>query len=277
MMVIRDRRRLKPFISLPDKKWSLLNDILTRLPRSFNRYFEPFLGTGAVFLTLEPEDAVVSDIRRELILTWRTIRDDPVAVSKSFDKHANEEKYFNLVKHVAVRTLSPAARAARFLYLNQTCNRHGGFYENAAGDFCGIFGGRDTELVLNRNNLRNISTLLKKGGVKVEHNSFEMILEQVDSGDFIYLDPPHIPSKDILSGKTKDGFGFSDYQILANVVKELDKRGCQFLLTTTDHTELEKLFERFPRERIEVMKYAYPPDGERTKIPFQELIIRNYN
>ena len=58
---------LKPFIKWAGGKRQILSEIKAQVPTEYNRYFEPFLGGGAVLLALQPSEAVVADINPEII------------------------------------------------------------------------------------------------------------------------------------------------------------------------------------------------------------------
>ena len=49
-------------------------EIVSYFPTAYNRYFEPFLGSGAVLATLAPKIAVGSDIFKPLMEIWQTLK-----------------------------------------------------------------------------------------------------------------------------------------------------------------------------------------------------------
>src|SRR5690606_13535634 len=91
----------QPFIKYPGGKRNLLGELKSRLPKKFNRYFEPFVGGGALFFDLEPERAIISDIGSELINMYKVVRDDvdglieALSLMKYYpDDLHKSEKYF---------------------------------------------------------------------------------------------------------------------------------------------------------------------------------------
>src|SRR5438309_601472 len=73
-----DRLPATPFVKWAGGKGQLLGQLAPFFPEpgSYHRYFEPFLGGGAVFFHLQPACAVLSDLNDELINAYEVIRDD---------------------------------------------------------------------------------------------------------------------------------------------------------------------------------------------------------
>lgn len=270
--------KCKPFLKLIDFKFPFLPKLFEYIPNNYNRYIEPFLGTGSLFLALEPEDAIISDIHRELVLCWRTVRDKPDEVVKEFKKHVPSREYFNILRGMNVSALSYAARAARVIYLTQAARTHA-YCETRNGNFALDFGPDNTKLVLNAQNLNRVAEALSRDGVRILHNSFEMVQEHAEENDFVYLDPPHLPlGKPIYSATTRDRFTYRDYKILTRVMRNLHEVGAKVLLTTNDRPELRKLFENSPFD-IDVgeVKKRVRDGAEVKVVTLNELVIFNYS
>ena len=52
-------------------------EIVRSFPENFNRYHEPFLGSGAVLATLWPASATASDTFKPLVDIWLALKNDP--------------------------------------------------------------------------------------------------------------------------------------------------------------------------------------------------------
>ena len=63
----------KPFLKWAGGKSQLLLSIRKLYPQTINRYLEPFLGGGAVFFDLSPENYLISDSNPELINVYKNI------------------------------------------------------------------------------------------------------------------------------------------------------------------------------------------------------------
>ena len=64
---------IAPFIKWAGGKRQLLAQIRERMPESFNNYYEPFVGGGAVIFDLLPTSAVINDINKALVNAYRQI------------------------------------------------------------------------------------------------------------------------------------------------------------------------------------------------------------
>lgn len=65
-----------PFVKWAGGKRQLLAQIRERMPREYNRYYEPFIGGGAVVFDLLPENALINDINEALINAYVQIREN---------------------------------------------------------------------------------------------------------------------------------------------------------------------------------------------------------
>jgi len=129
----------KPFIKWAGGKSHLLPVLRRCVPKNFGRYFEPFLGGGALFFNLCPTSAVLSDSNHELIHCYKIVRDRPQEAIERLSKLRIGEEEFYKTRATRPETLSDVARAARFIYLNKTC--FNGLYRvNKKGLFNAPFG-----------------------------------------------------------------------------------------------------------------------------------------
>lgn len=112
-------RPCRPFLKWVGGKRQLIPDLLARAPRSFGRYFEPFVGRGALFFHLRPRNAVLADANERLIRTYRGIRDDVGAVIDLLRTYPYESDFYCRFRALDVDARSDAEVAAWFVYLNR--------------------------------------------------------------------------------------------------------------------------------------------------------------
>lgn len=128
-----------PFLKWPGgKRWAGCH--ISALVQRYleNRYFEPFLGGGAVFFRLAPSSAVLSDLNSELIEVYSTVRDYPEELQTKLSGFPVEKSFYYSIRESSDSTR--IGRVARFLYLNRTA--FGGIYRvNQLGQFNVPFGG----------------------------------------------------------------------------------------------------------------------------------------
>ena len=138
--------------------------------------------------TLSPAKAILGDLNPELIATYIEVKYRIDAVLKALLrlKPFDRNQYLQLRK-VEPTTMSPPARAARFIYLNRHCfngiyrtNLQGQFNVPYSGVRCGGFPSRDVFL--------NCSSRLRQA--RFVKGDFEKVLQQAQKGDLVYMDPP---------------------------------------------------------------------------------------
>lgn len=241
----------------------------------FQRYFEPFLGGGAVYLALAPRRAVLSDLNADLMNAWQVVRDNPEALMAALDMHVYERAHYYRVRALDPAALDPVQRAARFIYLNKTC--YNGLYRvNREGRFNVPFGRypRPPKLY-DRANLLALSRLLRDAELRCA--PFEEATRDAGPGDFVYLDPPYDPLSPTanFTSYTRGNFTRDDQRRLADHVRELDRRGCLVAVSNSDTPEIRELYRGFRIETVHMPRNINcKPDG---RSPVHELLITNFD
>lgn len=233
---------MKPIIKWVGGKSQLAQQIRERLPKSFNTYYEPFLGGAAVLLDLNPTNAVVSDINPELINMYRQVQsfeDKLVWELDRLDTHHefytdDPKAFYYIVRDEFNRNLgtNTPEQAARFIYLNKHC--FNGLYRvNKKGEFNVPFNGRLLGHSYDIQGLREASTRLKD--VDIRCGDYLDAVKDAGKDDFIFIDPPYDVLTDTsFTDYTKDGFGSEEQRKVADLFKELTNRGCKCMLTNHD-------------------------------------------
>jgi len=187
----------RPFVKWVGGKRQLLKQFLQMHlypPEKFNpktgRYFEPFVGGGAVFFDLLPERAFLSDLNSELVVTYNVIKTDLGKLIVSLKKYKLDKEYFLRVRTQNPKELSDIDVASRFIYLNRT-GFNGMYRVNSRGGFNVPFGKYNNPLICDENNLRKVSRALQN--VEIKSQDYKRVLEKAKKGDFIYFDPPYYP------------------------------------------------------------------------------------
>ena len=89
-LVSDEEKKAEPFVKWVGGKRGILDIIIPALPASFNSYFEPFVGGGAVFFALaeKAHGGSLGDVNNELLKTYRVIRDKPDLLLKKLEEHS---------------------------------------------------------------------------------------------------------------------------------------------------------------------------------------------
>ena len=266
-----------PVIKWAGGKRQLLPELKRRLPASYNRYFEPFIGGGALYFDIAPFDAYISDINPELVNLYEVIRDDVEALISDLSSHENSSEYYNeiraLDRNPNYTNISPVRKASRFIYLNKTC--FNGLYRvNRKGFFNVPFGRYANPNFLNKESLYAASEVLQT--TQIECASFENILNFVKKGDFVYFDPPYIPLSQTASftSYSKEDFGMDKQVQLKSLCDKLSAMGVNFMLSNSDTPISNELYSEYNVEKIYASRSINSKADGRGKIA--EIIVRNY-
>jgi len=267
------QEKIKPFVKWAGGKTQILPYLLKKVPEKFNTYFEPFLGGGALFFALLPTNAFLSDKNEELINAYIVIRDQVEDLIKSLKKHKNEKDYYYYIRALDPKNLSPVERASRFIYLNKTCY-NGLWRVNSKGKFNVPFGKYKNPKICDEKILRQISKTLK--GKKIFCADFEEVISFAKPGDFIYFDPPYYPLSNSanFTKYISDDFGEEDQKRLANVFRELDKKGCYVCLSNSNTNFIKELYQGYHIQIVIANRYINCKGNKRKGI--KELMITNY-
>lgn len=266
-----------PIVKWLGGKRQIMTDLLCNIPKSFNRYFEPFIGGGALFFELQSDNAYISDINEELINLYTVVKDNVFDLIIDLNKHEVSKDYFLKIRNIdradEYNNLSNIQRASRFIYLNKTC--FNGLYRvNSQGQFNVPFGNYKNPRIVDENNLINCSQLLKKTEIKCA--DFSAILNKVEKGDFVYFDPPYVPLNNTsnFTSYTKEGFSLDLQYKLWEVCNELDRKGVYFMLSNSDTKFVNDLYANYKIIKVFATRAVNAKADGRGKIT--EVLVRNY-
>ena len=158
----------RPFIKWAGGKRRLLEQYapIFPAPRQYCRYFEPFLGGGAVFFSLHPSQAVLADLNAELINCYQMVKDQPEQLIQRLSKHKVNEQYFYKLRQLEPHALPNLERSSRFIYLNKTC--YNGLYRvNKSGQFNVPFGRYKQPLICDPSAIHIASQTLQNADLQV--------------------------------------------------------------------------------------------------------------
>lgn len=265
--------RIIPFLKWAGgKRWFTLR-YLNMVPNKYRRYFEPFLGSGAVFFALRPKRAVLSDINADLINCYRAIRDDPEAISEHLIEHHNahcKEHYY------LTRTQKPAdpiGRAAWLIYLNRTC-WNGLYRVNKRNEFNVPIGSKKN-VVLPTDDFSGIGNLLV--GAEILCQDFEKTIDAAGHDDFVFVDPPYTVDHN-LTGFLKYNdkvFSWEDQIRLRDAVKRAADRGAQVLVTNANHNSVREIYSQTGRLDTVHRASVLAADANH-RIRTEELVVRTW-
>lgn len=242
----------KPFLRWVGGKQAFVARFKTLLPPVAGTYFEPFLGSGAVFFHLQrahgrPLEAVLGDSNLQLIQTFDAVRTEPdavhhelVALQNKYSSAADKAEFFYRVR-VAYNEELPAADPAKFIFLNRTC-WNGLYRVNQHGFFNVPYGRPKGERVIpDLEELRNAGAALIRA--KLRASSWENTITRAKPGDFVFLDPPYYSDIERDDRKYRARyFTLANHERLAERLRNLADRGVDFILTNSAEQEMIDLY-----------------------------------
>ena len=262
------KSRANPFVKWVGGKRALIPDIVPLLPNGFNNYFEPFVGGGAVFFSLESrlKEVFLSDINLDLVITYKVIAKEPKQLIRLLKEHQSQhgKSYYRKIRDKVVD--DSVSVAARFIYLNKTC--YNGLYRvNKQGKFNVPIGSYRNPNICDEENLLAVSEVLKKASI--DHHSFEQIEPQ--AGDLIYCDPPY---DNTFTGYSGNGFGLKDQEALRDKCMEWSKSGIHVMVSNSDTENIRELYKNFNLNNVQAARNINCKGNGRGKVG--ELIITSY-
>jgi DNA adenine methylase len=270
---------VQPFLKWAGGKRQLVPELLKYLPDHDGRYYEPFIGGGALLLTLRPQKATISDSNAELINCYRVVRDALDDLIEDLRQHRNEAAHFYQIRSwdrqadFALKT--PVQKASRIIFLNKTCY-NGLFRVNSQGQFNAPFGRYQNPKILDEAVLNAVSDYLNGGEIDILNADFAETVTTASQGDFVYFDPPYDPVSDTASftGYDMNGFNQDEQERLKSVVDELTAKGCKVLLSNAYTEFIRDLYKDYNHVRVTATRAINSNAKKRGKI--NEILIMNY-
>jgi len=274
------RVEAQPFLKWAGGKAQLLVQFDKLFPKEIDRYFEPFLGGGAVFFHLKARFphmiAHLRDNNDELVNTYIAVRDYPKELMRRLDKHLAEfrsdrERYYYLVRswHHLPKA-ETVERAARMIFLNKTCF-NGLWRVNGRGEFNVPIGSHANPALYDIDNILAASWALRDAHLSTQ--DFRDTLNETRNGDFIYIDPPYYPLSPTASftSYTKEDFGGEEQRELAALFAAAAKRGVRLMLSNSDTAFVGKLFSGFEVKIVRARRAINCDGKKRGKI--DEVVV----
>lgn len=295
---------MKPIIKWVGGKSQLADKLLSKMPQniliklkdpqSSIRYFEPFLGGGAVTFVLAPTNAYLNDINFALINMYNAVKyhlNELINLINDYDTDITSKKYYalrnvfnqkllnlsninvsqiNLSKINSFNINIDIELAALFIFLNKH-GFNGLFRVNKNGEFNVPFN-QSNRSSININNLSDVSNYLQN--VHLFCGDFINITQLVQPDDFVFIDSPYPPLKDkTFSEYNAIKFSNDDHIRLAHEVIRLDKLHAYVMITNHDTPLIRSLYSQFNIDKVTVSRNINSVGTNRKS---EEIIITNF-
>ena len=276
---------LKPILKWAGGKRQLLPKIDELLPEQFNKYYEPFIGAGALFFEMKPSVAYINDINTELYILY-SVLSDPVKTNKLIKLLDNyilkqaqnpDDIYNSLIgSYKNTTALTDIEIAARLIYLNKTC--FNGLYRvNKKGHFnVPRDKKRNNVNVYDVDNIIDISNFFINNSIHISNTDFEIVCDTCEPGDFVYFDPPYDKLDDTTmhTAYSKDGFNKDDQIRLFELFKRLSDNGVYCMLSNNATPFILDLYKDYKINIVKARRSINSNKNGRSSV--DEVIITNY-
>lgn len=270
-----------PFVKWAGGKRQLLAQIRERMPREYNRYYEPFIGGGAVVFDLLPENALINDINEALINAYVQIRENVDSFLDNINRidsaigEDGKTYYYsmrNLYNMKLEKMQYDIELAALFVFLNKHC--FNGLYRVNSKGLFNVPYNNSKRVSYDEESIRMTSDYLKR--VTITTGDFEDACRNAGRGDFVFLDSPYAPlNPTSFESYTKEGFTLESHERLARLYDELTERGCYCMLTNHNTELIEQLYGN-KGYTISVVNVKRMINSDANNRKGQEVIICNY-
>jgi len=264
---------IEPFLKWAGGKRWLAHRYCNQFPSKYIRYIEPFLGSGAIFFSLNPKRAILADSNKDIINAYRAVKDNPQKIDKILSEYQalhSTEFYYRIRNEIPTTSFE---HAARFIYFNRSC--FNGIYRvNRDGKFNVPKGTKDI-IEYPKGYLAKVSYTLRNATLLTA--DFERTLEIAEKGDFVYLDPPYTVmhnNNNFIKYNAKL-FSWDDQVRLAKAVKKVAKRGVLIMLSNANNVSIRSLYEGFGEHKIVERTSVLASDRTR-RGKTTELLLINY-
>lgn len=271
--------RSAPFVKWAGGKRQLLEPIKQRLPEKYKRYYEPFVGGGALVFELQPEHAVINDINAALINAYRQIKEAPeefLSCLGQLDEGLSEDSkayYYSLRQRYNDKLMKQemdVEEAALFVFMNKHC--FNGLYRVNGQGLFNVPYNNSRKSSFEEENIRAVSHYLQT--VTVLEGDFETACRDASKGDFVFFDSPYAPlNPDSFESYTKEGFDLASHKRLAALFHTLTERGCYCMLTNHNTELIHELYQDY---RIDVIAVRRSINSDAKKRTGEEVILCNY-
>lgn len=270
-----------PFVKWAGGKRQLLPQIKERMPKKYKRYYEPFVGGGAVAFELLPVEAVINDINKALINTYQQICNSPnefLGCIHDLDTGMWEDGkayYYAKREHYNDKLMKnefDEELAALFVFINKHC--FNGLYRVNGKGLFNVPYNNTRRQSCTKEAIMAISDYLKT--ITIMEGDFENACVDAKEGDFVFLDSPYAPLKPTsFESYTKEGFDIESHKRLARLYDELTNRGCYCMLTNHNTELIHELYagKGYQIDEVSVKRMI---NSDASKRVGEEVIICNF-
>lgn len=272
-----------PPIKCQGIKTKLVGDIKAIIADTqFDRWVEPFCGSGVVAFNIQPKKALLCDSNIHIIKLYNDIKNHqitPNIVQQFLEENGKilskegQDGYYNIR-----RRFNQRPNSLDFLFLNRSCF-NGVMRFNRKGEFNVPFCRKNerfsksyiTKIV---NQVKTVQKIIDDSDWSFEVSNFDHTLSKLSNSELVYVDPPYM-------GRHVDYFNSWTEEDEKRLITMLKKVECKFILSTWQSNEYRTnhLIEKnwiYPHFKIHTKQHFYHVGSKETlRHPMIEALITN--
>ena len=233
---------MQPMVKYRGGKSKEIPHFESYFPSSFDMYYEPFFGGGAVFFYLQPQKAIINDINARLMNFYREMQQNYATARCQLDhlqriyennqaaymqlkkqnptervENKNEALYYRIRDMYNQKIPTEYLDSVLYFFINKTAYS-GMIRYNAQGEYNVPFGryqNFNTRLITEEHSL-----LLQNAEIRT--GDYTTSFAEASENDFMFLDPPYdCIFNDYGNTLAKNGFDEAEHRRLASAFSEL--------------------------------------------------------
>lgn len=228
-VIFNDRVPPRQLLKWIGNKQRFAHSIASVFPQNYNRYIEPFIGSGAVLGAMAPKNGLAGDVLKPLIEMWQTLQKDPQALYEHYKKcwvahQANPKETYTKV----LASFNDSPNPLDFVFISRSC--YGGVIRfTKQGKMSTPMG---PHRPISPDSFRERMVLWRERVINTEFRiaSFEETMSEASEGDIVYCDPPYVDSQAILYGA--QAFKLPDLWL---AIKKCKEKGALVALSIDGH------------------------------------------
>ena len=297
---------LKPFMKWVGGKTQIIHQVLEKFPREIANYHEPFLGGGSVLLAVLSDSTIkihgkiiASDLNSNLIGLYRNIQShveefivEVGVLVAEFNqcqgtvvnrKPANieeamtsPESYYFWIRS-RFNSLNREDRqsvkaSAMLLFMNKTCFR--GVYREGPNGINVPYGNYKNPTILDADHIRKVSEIIQP--VVFVCQDFREALSSINTGDYVYLDPPYAPENEkSFVSYTANGFDLNAHKALFNICNGFAAKNIGMLMSNADVELVREAFKDRAKYTMDTISCRRAIHSKTPEARTNEVLIRN--
>lgn len=260
---------VKPLLRWAGSKKKVVPKILSLMPGSFNRYIEPFAGSGCVFFRLLPTRSILGDFNTELISLYEIVKQHPEDLFAKLEFISNSKIDYYSVREKYWKESNKLQRAAYLLYLNRNC--FNGVYRTNKNGLFNVPQGTRVGQLPDFHQISDVSRALQSTDLMA--SDFEDVIDCAGKGDFMYLDPPYTHPNFRDRGEYGcNAFSAIDIPRFIKSIEQAGSRGAKILVSY--NSTMTKHLPNWTKKKVIVQRSVSGFSSNRQKVA--EMLYLNY-